>query len=155
MTTGAVYHHFGGKEGLFRMVAEEVEGAILAAVAEAAGKEKNAWNALLAGVEATLSMAAKADVRQIAFLDAPRVIGPAEWRSIESKYAYGMLQAGLARLAADGVLKAVKPEVIAPILLGALVEAAHAVAEAKGTAAAQAEALAAIKAMLSGLRSDA
>jgi AcrR family transcriptional regulator len=152
VTTGAVYHHFGGKEGLFRSVAEDVEVAILEAVREAAATETNSWKALMAGVAATLEMAVKPEIRQIAFIDAPRVIGPAEWRAIESKYAYGMLQAGLAQLAREGVIKPMKPEIVAPILLGALIEAAHAVADAKGAPAARAEALKTIEAILAGLR---
>jgi AcrR family transcriptional regulator len=152
VTTGAVYHHFGGKEGLFRAVAEDAEAAIMNAVVEAAGKEKDAWKAMMAGIGAMLDMAAKPEIRQIAFLDAPRVIGPAEWRAIESKYAYGMLQAGLSQLSKQGALKPIATETVAPILLGALIEAANTVAQANGAAAARAEAMRAIEAIISGLR---
>src|ERR1700756_2784084 len=35
LTTGAIYHHFGSKAGLFRAVAEQLETDILAAAATA------------------------------------------------------------------------------------------------------------------------
>jgi AcrR family transcriptional regulator len=152
VTTGALYHHFGGKEALFQAVAEDVEASILAAVTDAAARENDSWRSLSAGIDAMLDMATRNDVRQIVFLDAPRVFGPAEWRAIESKYAYGLLKAGLTRLAQDGVTKALAPEIAAPILLGALIEAANTIAEAKGSSSARREARRIIDAILSGLR---
>lgn len=153
VTTGAIYHHFGGKEQLFRAVAEDVEAALLSAIAAAAGKERDAWDGLTAGIEAFFDSAASAETRQIVFIDAPRVIGPAEWRAIETKYAFGMMQAGVAALIAEGRMKPLAPDIAASVLLGALIEAANLLAHEKGSLEARLNARRVIEAILSGLRS--
>jgi AcrR family transcriptional regulator len=152
VTTGAIYHHFGGKERLFRTVAEDVEAALLSVIAAAAGKERDAWDSLTAGIEAFFDSAASVETRQIIFIDAPRVIGPAEWRAIEAKYAFGLMKAGVAALIKEGKMKPFAPDIAASVLLSALIEAANLLAQAKGSPEARLNARHVIEAMLSGLR---
>src|SRR5215813_8370072 len=53
LTKGALYHHFSGKQDLFRAVFEEVEAEMIAAVLRA-GAEPDQWRRLLAGIRAFL-----------------------------------------------------------------------------------------------------
>ncbi len=152
VTTGAVYHHFGDKKGLFLAVAEAVETDILRCVGLAAAIKSDPWEQLLAAVDATLEICAEPEVQRIVFLDAPTVIGPAAWREIELKYAFGGMRAALQGLIDGGVIRAGSADVLASILLGALIEAARAVARADDNAAAMADARSTVARLFASLR---
>lgn len=79
------------------------------------------------------------------------MIGPQQWREIEMKYAFGALHAALADLEARGELKGLSADTLAPMLLGALHEAAVTIAEAADKDAARINAARAIGRMLDGL----
>jgi len=125
VTTGAIYHHFAGKKGLFLAVAEEVERELLAVAA--AAKDADSWLRTQKAFAALIDACAAPDIQQIVFLDAPRVIGPQAWREIELKYAYGGMSAMLAQLVQDGVLHPYATRLLAPVLLSVLAEASRAV----------------------------
>lgn len=152
VTTGAVYHHFGDKKGLFRAVAEGVEAEILLGVATAAATQSDPWRQLMAAVEATLEICGEPGIQRIIFIDAPTVIGPAAWREIELKYAFGGMRAALHGLIANGVIRAGSADLLASILLGALIEAARAVAMAQDKPAAAAEARTTVTRLFESLR---
>ncbi len=152
VTTGAVYHHFADKAALFRAVAENVEQDIMAAVVAASGDRPSGDVAvqLRRGIEAMLEVTTAPDIQRVAFVDAPVVLGPTAWREIEAQYAYGLLYGSLTVLHKEGRLKGT-PELIAPILLGALTEAAVTIARAGDQAKARADARAAMASVLSGI----
>lgn len=131
VTTGAIYHHFNDKLGLFVAVAEHVEQMI---VEESAAFNENArspWQRFENNVLNTLEICARPDIQRIVFRDAPTVIGFYEWREIEMKYGFGLLQAAIAKMAKEGVVDAPDPDLTAHILLGAIMQAAHFAALAK------------------------
>ena len=152
VTTGAVYHHFGDKKGLFLAVAETVERDILKGVGLAAATKSGSWDQLLAAVDATLEICAEPDVQRIVFIDAPTVIGPAAWREIELKYAFGGMRTALRGLIEAGVIRPGSADVLASILLGALIEAARAVARAGDKRAAMVDARATVARLFTSLR---
>jgi AcrR family transcriptional regulator len=152
VTTGAVYHHFGDKKGLFLAVAETVEADILKAVGRAAATKSDPWEQLMAAVQATLEICAEPGVQRIIFVDAPTVVGPAAWREIELKYAFGGMRAALQALIANGVVRSGSADVLASILLGALIEAARAVAAATDKPAAMADARETVTRLFTSLR---
>jgi len=152
VTTGAVYHHFGDKRGLFLAVAETVEGDILKGVMLAAATKSGSWEQLLAAVDATLEICAEPDVQRIIFIDAPTVVGPDAWREIELKYAFGGMLQALRGLMDEGVIRSGSADVLASILLGALIEAARAVARARDKAAAMIDARATVARLFASLR---
>lgn len=129
VTTGAVYHHFSGKKDLFQAVAEQVEGQILAAAAAAEGT--NPWQHLQAGFEKLIDICASADVQRIIFIEAPQVIGPDAWRTIELRYAFGALRQALSGLVAARVVKPYPIDLIARALLALLHETSAEVARSK------------------------
>ena len=152
VTTGAVYHHFGDKKGLFLAVAESVERDILKGVLLAAATKSGSWEQLLAAVDATLEICSEPDVQRIIFIDAPTVIGPAAWREIELKYAFGGMLQALRGLIDEGVIRSGSADVLASILLGALIEAARAVARARDKHAAMVDARATLARLFASLR---
>jgi AcrR family transcriptional regulator len=149
VTTGAVYHHFAGKKGLFLAVAEQIEQELLATAA--AVQADDPWQLVQDAFATLIESCAKPDVQRIIFLDAPRVIGPEPWRAIELKYAYGGMSAMLGQLIADRVLEPYAIELVAPVLLAVLAEASRAVS---ADPARSKEAKHLMQRMLGALRAD-
>jgi AcrR family transcriptional regulator len=146
VTTGAIYHHFAGKKGLFRAVAEQIEGELVEQALPAPGGDP--WQSLEQAFAALIDACAAPEVQRIIFLDAPRVIGPEAWREIELKYAYGALSAVLGQLIAAGQARPYPIELITPVLVAALAEAARATAAAPDQRAAAVDLLSRIVATL-------
>lgn len=127
VTTGAIYHHFAGKAALFRAAAEAVEEEIVALVS-ARPRGEDPWTDLLDSIGRALDICMRPHIRQIAFIDAPNVIGASEWREIQSRYGLGILIAGLRELEDRKVVATGDVELAARMLLAALIEAAQACA---------------------------
>lgn len=153
VTTGAIYHHFRDKKGLFLEVARSVEGEIMAHVTKAAATASDPWEQLMAGIDAMLTICAMPEVRRIVFIDAPTVVGPAEWAAIEMQYAYGAMHHSLDGLIKAGIIKFGTASALAPILLGALIEAAGVVARSPDDEQAAADAREMVQRMFFALRS--
>ncbi len=149
VTTGAIYHHFGGKKELFAAVAEHLEQVILNEVTTTTPPEISGWEALEWGALKTLEISMRPEIQRIVFREAPAVIGLIEWRAIEAKYAFGMMMQTLAALPQQTPART--PEVTAQILLGAITEAAHAVALSDKPDEALTEAKATLTVMLRAL----
>ena len=154
ITTGAIYYHFTDKKGLFQAVAESLEQEILDEVTSRISGAGTGWNVFETAVLETLDICARKDIQRIVFQDAPAVIGLREWRNIEVKYAFGLMQTAVQNLATSGVIKTDAPEMTSQILLGALIEAAHTVAEAPNKPKALWAAKQTLRVMLSGLKSS-
>lgn len=126
VTTGAIYHHFSGKKGLFQAVAEQIEAELLGIAAGAI--DPDPWQSLKQAFALLIDACAAPEVQRVVFLEAPRVIGAEEWRAIEMKYAFGAMSAVLARFGEDDQLRPYPVELSAPVLLAALAEASRFVA---------------------------
>ena len=137
VTTGAVYHHFAGKKGLFQAVAEALEAELLAEAA--AVDEAEPWRRLRAGFDRLIDVCAAAAVQRILFVEAPQVIGPEAWRKIELRYAYGALRAVLPALIEAGIVKPYPVELIARTLLALLRETSAELARSKRDAKVRAQ----------------
>ena len=129
VTTGAIYHHFSSKKGLFQAVAEQIEAEILEAVTEVEGAAP--WLRFRAGFEKLIDICASAEVQRIIFVEAPQVIGPEPWRKIELRYAFGALRTALPPLIEHGILRPYPVDLIARTLLALLREASAEVARSK------------------------
>jgi AcrR family transcriptional regulator len=154
VTRGALYHHFSGKEDLFRAVAEQVEEEMTRKSAEAALAHQDPWEQQRAGWEAFLDACLDPAVQRIILLDAPSVLGPKAWREIASKYGLALVQFGLRSLMEAGVIEEQPVDPLAHLVIGALSEAAVVIAQAEDTEAARAEMGAALERLMVGLRTD-
>lgn len=135
LTTGAIYHHFKNKLALFQAVAEELESEIVVAASSVAVDDP--WEALQAAFEKLVDLCARPDVQRIIFIEAPQVIGPATWREIEMRYAFGAMRATLDSLRAANLIKPYSTEYIACTLLALLRESSAEVARTKNSAKAR------------------
>lgn len=154
VTTGAVYYHFTDKKGLFQAVAESLEQEILDEVSRRVSSKGDAWDLFETAVLETLNICARPDIMRIVFREAPAVIGPREWREIEVRYSFGLMQATVRDLAKANLIDTDAPDVTSQILLGALIEAAHTVAESANQAKSLSAAKSTLRIMLRGLKTD-
>ena len=71
---GALYHHFPGKEALFRAVYETVEGEVVTRVMEAASSQSSPWESVRAGLSTFLDACLDPGFRRIVVLDSVSVL---------------------------------------------------------------------------------
>jgi len=154
LTKGALYHHFAGKQDLFRAVFEEVEMEMIEAIRQAASEETDPWQQMLAGIGAFLDACLRPRYRRVALEEGPTALGWDQWRQIDEHYSLALVRAPLARLMRLGVLRPQPLDLTARVLLAALTEAGMAVAAAPDRPAARREAEALLVELLSGLRAD-
>ena len=134
VSRGALYHHFPSKEALFEAVLEELEGTIARDVAAAAGELEDPVEMLRAGSLAWLRMAGDPVIQQIVLIDAPSVVGWERWREIDEGNSFGLLKAALQGAAEKGLVPAGSVDVLAHMLLAALIEVALVTSRAEDTA---------------------
>src|SRR5436190_8170815 len=130
MTRGALYHHFQGKEDLFRAVYERVEQELVDRIAADAVSAGNPLEALHAGARAFLDACQDPAVSRIALLDAPSVLGWEEWREIGLRYGFGLVEGVLQEAMNAGAIEPQPVRPLAHLVLGAIDEAAMVVARA-------------------------
>ena len=138
VTRGAVYHHFAGKADLFRAVFIAIEHELNETVTAAALAETKSLDAFVAGCGAWLDFAVRSDYQRIAVVDAPAVLGAAEWHAIDAGIGLASMEAGLTALAADGILPRRPTRALAVLLFGALTDAGLALANGDGPVKARA-----------------
>ena len=155
LTKGALYHHFAGKQDLFRAVFEEVEAEMIEAVRQAASEANDPWQQMLAGIGAFLDACLMQRYRRIVLEEGPAALGWDQWRQIDERYSLALVRAPLARLMRLGVLRPQPLNLLARVLLAALTEAGLAVSATPDRRAARREAEALLVELLTGLRADA
>jgi AcrR family transcriptional regulator len=151
VTKGALYHHFRGKDDLFRSVFEQVQREVSdAAVVEFLGPDS--WVALVDGCDLWVRAHLDASIRRIVMQDARSVLGADEVRAIENRFGVVALRGALRKAMHAGVLERQPLRPLALLLMGALTEACFYIADQQDQAAAQAEVAALITRMLSAFR---
>jgi AcrR family transcriptional regulator len=151
VTTGAVYHQFGSKRGLFLGVFEAVEAEVTERVMAAAGSEGEPWAQFLAACDSFLDASADADVRQVLLIDGRAVLGWEEWHSVMARYGLGLTRTVLGALMDGGLLPVLPVESLATLLFGALNEAALYIATSPEPAVARQETMMAMRFLLESL----
>ena len=89
---------------------------------------------------------------RIVLLEAPSVLGWAEWREIDERYGLGLVMAGLQGAMDAGSLRPQPVKPLAHLMLGALGEAAMVIANSEDPQAAREEVEPSLLALLEGLR---
>ncbi len=149
LTRGALYHHFQDKQGLFRAVFVELE-AELGAEIRAAMTESGAGDPVVA-LDYFLTACERPEVMRIGLIDAPAVLGWQEWRRIEEEHGLGLIMDVLRTARERGELVTDAVEVLAKLVLSALIEAALVIANAEDRTLARGQAREALLALLAGL----
>jgi AcrR family transcriptional regulator len=147
VTRGALYHHFTGKELLFRAVFEEMERDLTEQVAVAAAAGTDPADQLRLGCEAFLDLSTDPAVQRVILLDAPAVLGWQAWREVDAVYGLGLVREGLQAAMDAGQIQTQPVTPLAHVVLAALNESALYIAGATDPSAARAE----IGAVVAGL----
>jgi AcrR family transcriptional regulator len=132
VTRGAMYHQFADKAALFSEVVEVVEQDVMARMATfvASSGGTTPADAIRAAVDAWLEVSGDPEVRQLILLDAPSVLGWAAFRDVAMRYSLGMTEQLFTEAIKAGQLARQPVRPLAHILIGALDEAAMAIATA-------------------------
>ena len=158
VTTGALYHHFGDKKGLFAAVAEELDEGLVkltaAARAKALAGGADAWQAFLAAIDVFLQAGLNPEGRRIGLTDAPAVLGAQAWLEIRERHGLGAMVQTVRTLQALGLLPPgdvlLRARLILGLLYGAVEALAHQQQDAAQTALTETRVL--VHAMLNGMR---
>lgn len=153
VTRGALYHHFRDKKDLFRAVHEQLEAEMARKIgadfAEAGGDDP--LELLRAGARTFLDHTTR-PIARITLVEAPAVLGWAEWREIDERYGLGLVIAALEQAMAAGQLRHQPVKPLAYLLLAAIGEAGMLVASADDPQAMREEIEPALLGLLEGLR---
>ncbi|MGW6421727.1 TetR/AcrR family transcriptional regulator [Nocardia sp. NPDC055053] len=127
VSRGALYHQFGEKRDLFEAVFEDLERDLVEVIATAVAEARSAdpVASLIVGCLAWLQASTAPEVRRIALLDAPAVLGWSRWREIELRHTIGLVENALAGAIAAGRVRAQPVRPLALVVVGALDEAAQ------------------------------
>jgi AcrR family transcriptional regulator len=151
VTKGALYHHFKGKEDLFRAVFEQVHRDVSdRAVTEFLGPDS--LESLLRGCALWVDAHLDPSVRRIVLQDARAVLGWDDVRAIENRFSAVALRGALRKAMHAGVFEKQPLRPLALILIGALAESCLYISEADDPVAARAEVRALVIQMLSAFR---
>jgi AcrR family transcriptional regulator len=152
VTRGALYHHFRDKKDLFSAVHEQLESELVASIGAKIGDIQDARELLATGVRSFLDACTDPALAQISLIDAPSVLGWAEWREVDARYGMGLVRLGLEAAMDQGLMPRQDPEPLAHLLLAALGEAALLIAHAEDPKAARREVEGPVMALLEGLQ---
>ena len=150
LTRGALYHHFGGKEGLLLAVAEEMDAEIGARLEAVHAAHEDPWDAFRACCGAYLDMALEPEIQRVLLRDAPAVLGH-RLREIDERSSIGPTRDALAELMALGRVRRADPEALARMLNGAMIDAALWIGTADDPQLVLPRARSALDALLDGL----
>lgn len=156
LTRGAMYHQFADKAALFRDVVEAVEQDVMARMGTlvASSGAKTPADAIRAAVDAWLEVSGEPEVRQLILLDAPAVLGWAGFREVAQRYSLGMTEQLLAEAIRAGQLARQPVRPLATVMIGALDEAAMAIATAEDPKRARREIRQVLRRLIDGMLED-
>ena len=149
---GALYHHFNGKDTLFRAVYDAVQAETATRVVTAALGVAEPWGGVRAGLSAFLDACLEPEFRRIVVLDSVPVLSQDVWDGGIEHNELPMLRTVLAPLV-EAYLPGVPVEPLVHVALGGLYGAALYIARSADPAAARAEADVVLDTLISGLRS--
>ena len=161
VTTGALYHHFGDKKGLFAAVAEELDEGLVKLTAAARTKAlaggADPWQAFMAAIDVFLQAGLNPEGRRIGLTDAPAVLGTQGWLEIRERHGLGAMEQTVRTLQSLHLLPQGDVRLRARLILGLLYGAVEAMAHQSDDAAqaALAETRGLVHAMLDGMRASA
>jgi AcrR family transcriptional regulator len=118
VTKGAVYHHFAGKEALFRAVYAEVETDAQARVLRAGNAGMTPVDQMVAMMNAYLDAALDVEIRRITLVDGPAIVGQEIDNNTEQQPGFAAVRAFLATAIASGEIMDLDPGALTGLLGG-------------------------------------
>jgi AcrR family transcriptional regulator len=151
VTKGAVYHHFAGKEALFRAVFAEVEAEARARAVGAGDPNSPPIEQILAQLNAYLDVALDPEVKRITLIDGPAVLGLDLDPDADQEAAHTRLRSFIAAAIGQGEIIDLDPDVLADVVGGLALLGGLLIARAGDPDATRAALGRALEVMLRGL----
>ncbi|MEM6428442.1 MAG: TetR/AcrR family transcriptional regulator [Deinococcota bacterium] len=123
LTRGAIYHNFGGKEGLFEAVIQQIDDELSEKLLDVEVGGTTLLEAFIATCCLYLDLTLDPEVQQLVFQDAPAVLGQ-RLRDLDTKGSIAPLAEALTELIAEGTFVPADVESLAVMLNGAMIDAA-------------------------------
>ncbi|WP_027015340.1 TetR/AcrR family transcriptional regulator [Comamonas composti] len=149
LTRGALYHHFGGKQGLLAAVVAQIDAEMDARLERVLAAHADPWVGFLAYCRAYLAMAQEAEIRRIVLQDARAVLTGTD-QGEQHRNCIAFMADYLQRLMDQGVILQASPQALARLLNGCLVELAFWIAEEDAPVSRLEQALQALDSTLGG-----
>jgi AcrR family transcriptional regulator len=150
VTKGALYHHFGSKEGLFAAVYEQVQREVSDRVVEQF-LLPDPWEALVVGCDLWVDAHGEPSVQRIVLRDARAFLGWQVVRDVENRFGVVPLRGVLRRAVRVGLIEGGSLRPLALMVMGALTEACFYVADADDSREAREEVRTVMQKLLEGL----
>jgi AcrR family transcriptional regulator len=151
VTKGAVYHHFAGKEAVFRAVHAEVEGEAQARAIAARDPDAAPIDQIVAMVDGYLDAALDEEIRRITLIDGPALLGLEPDVPAEQHATQAAVRDFIAAAIARGEIVDVDPGVLMQLIGGLALQCGLLIARAPDPDATRATLGVAVDAMLRGL----
>ncbi|MFF2082805.1 TetR/AcrR family transcriptional regulator [Nocardia sp. NPDC058176] len=129
LTRGAVYHHFGGKQGLFEAVFEQVEQELTDRLTSALGQAGASWDTVVLGVNVFLDECTDVAYQRIVLQEGPFALGWDRWRELDERYMVGLIRDLVDELSRADALVHRSPELTVRAIYGLLTELAWSLAD--------------------------
>lgn len=149
---GALYHHFSGKEALFRAVYEAVETDVLNRVLGAAASNASSpWEAVRAGLGAFLDACGEPAFRRVVILDSVSVMQSKVLEEGIDPHELPMLRSVLTPLLGTTTFGGIAIDALTYVALGGLYGASLFIARSDDAAAARAQVDVVLDTLIHGL----
>lgn len=155
LAKGALYHHFSGKDALFKAVYDVVLAETAEAVMAAALAEDDPWAAVRAGLSAFLDACLRPEFRRIVVIDSVTVLAAGAWEGGIEGVELPMLRTVLTPLVDSGATPGLALDALAHVALGGLYGSALYIARAADPQTARVQADAVLDIVLRGMRAVA
>jgi AcrR family transcriptional regulator len=156
LTKGALYHHFQSKAAVLEALYVELEEELAARVARAVeAASDDAWQRLVAALEAFFAGSAEPDYARIVLRDAPPVLGGRHGRAIDQGIGLGLVCELVEGLQRASLMPPLPVLAVSRVLLAATGELAVGMAFSDDPDAARREGTDVVLAILAGLRATA
>jgi AcrR family transcriptional regulator len=151
VTKGAVYHHFAGKEALFRAVHAEVETEAQARAAAARDPKESPIDQIVAVVNGYLDAALDEEIRRITLIDGPALLGLEPDGPADQQAGHADVRLFIATAIARGQIVDLDPDLLAHLIGGLALQGGLLIARASDPDVARATLGQALEVMLRGL----
>jgi AcrR family transcriptional regulator len=154
VSRGALYHHFGDKEGLFEAVLRQVSHELSERAARSVARYSgDPWRQLMLALRSYLELVAGSpEAQRIVLIDGPAVLGWERWRAIRAEGSFQGFVHTLDMLIERRLVAPQPKEPLAQLILAAMNEAALAIAHSPAPTGAQKLLTEALLALIDGLR---
>ncbi|MFS1292163.1 TetR/AcrR family transcriptional regulator [Pseudomonas piscis] len=149
LTRGALYHHFGDKQGLLAAVVEQIDSEMDARLDQVSDQAGDPWEGFTRRCRAYLEMAQEPEIRRIVLQDARAVLGE---RLPDQEHCIDSLGRRLQTLAETGIISPAPSQALARLVNGSLVDTALWIAADAAPGQRLEQALLGLELLLRGLR---